>query len=298
MDGRIIANRRAWDEKTDRHVAGRGGGYRIEDFKAGRCGTEPNIPDDIGDVAGKSILHLQCHFGMDSLMWTRRGARVTGVDFSPRAIAEARKLSAQTGLEAEYVEADVLALPEVLSGQFDIVLSYYGTICWLPDIRRWGRVAAHFLRPGGFLYLADTHPLAALYEPREAVDGKQGEEGEATGGGGLRLARPYFTGGRPQRCESETGTCTAPEAPLGEKVTYEWQHPLGEVVGALVDAGLRIDWLREFPYTFYDMFYYAEPASPLERDSAGWWRLKSMPAGLPLMFSVKAGKPGTAPEQD
>jgi SAM-dependent methyltransferase len=275
MDKRLETNRRAWDEMTDRHV--RGGGYRVEEFKAGAVGAEPNIPDDIGDVHGKSILHLQCHFGMDSLMWVRRGARVTGVDFSPRAVAEARMLAAETGLSAKFVEADVLALPDALSGQFDIVLTYYGTICWLPDIRRWGRVVAHFLKSGGFMYIADTHPAACLYEP--------GEDG-----GPLRLARPYFTGGQAERCETSGGTYAAPDAPRSERVTYEWQHTLGDVVGALVGAGLRIDYLHEFPYTFYDQFYYAKPASPMERDAAGWWRLKNAPDGLPLMFSLKASK--------
>ena len=277
MDERLEANRRGWDEKTDRHIRG-GGGYRIEDFKAGRTGVEPNIPDDLGDVRGKSILHLQCHFGMDSLMWVRRGARVTGVDFSPRAVAEARKLAAEVGLEAEFVEANVLALPEVLSGQFDIVLTYYGTIVWLPDIRRWGQVVAHFLKPGGVFYIADTHPVAALYEPGPA-------------GGPLRLARTYFTGGRAERYENTTGTYAEPDAPLGEQVSYEWQHTLGEVIGSLVDAGLRIDYLHEFPYNCYDMFYYAKPSSPMEQDAAGWWRLKGHENQLPLMFSLRAGKP-------
>jgi SAM-dependent methyltransferase len=278
MDDMLQANRRGWDEKTDRHVRGSGGGYRIDDFKAGKTGVEPNIPDDIGDVRGKTVLHLQCHFGMDSLLWVRRGARVTGVDFSPRAVAEARKLAAELGLPAEFIESDVLALPDVLGGQFDVVLTYYGTITWLPDIRRWGRVVGHFLRPGGFFYIADTHPVASLYDPGEP-------------GGPLRLVRPYFTGGQPERYENTTGTYAEPDAPLSGNVSYEWQHTLADVVGSLVEAGLRIDYLHEFPYSFYDVFYYAKPSSPLQRAPDGWWRLKEQPDHLPLMFSLKASKP-------
>jgi len=276
MDEQLQTNRRAWDEMTERHVRG-SSGYRVEDFKAGRSGVEPNIPDDIGSVKGKSILHLQCHFGMDSLMWVRQGARVTGVDFSPKAVAEARKLAAEVGLEAEFIESDIAALPDVLSGEFDIVLTYYGTIPWLPDIKRWGEVVARFLKPGGFLYLADTHPIANLYDVRK------GEQA-------LTLARPYFTRGKAERCETGSGTYAAPDTPRSQKVTFEWQHTLGDIVDSLVGAGLGIDYLHEFPHTFYDMFYHAK-LSPMCRDEAGWWRLRDMPDGLPLMFSLKATKP-------
>jgi ubiquinone/menaquinone biosynthesis C-methylase UbiE len=274
MDERLQANQRAWDEMTAIHV---GGAYRVEDFKAGKKGTQPNIPDDIGNVAGKSILHLQCHFGMDSLMWVRQGARVTGVDFSPKAIAEAKKLATETGLQAEFIQSDIGALPDVLGGQqFDIVLTYYGTITWLPDIRRWGEVVARFLKPGGFFYIADTHPIAHLYE---AVRGEER----------LRLEYPYFTDGKEIRCESEGGTYASPDATRNHRVTYQWQHTLASILDALVCRGLKIDYLHEFPHTFYDMYYYND-ASLMTRDENGWWHLKKSDGSLPLMFSLKATK--------
>jgi len=274
MNEKLESNRCAWDEMTDRHV--RGGGYRVEDFKGGKIGTKPNIPDDIGDVNGKSILHLQCHFGMDSLMWVRQGAHVTGADFSPRAVQEARKLAKEVGLEARFVESDIAALPKVLTGEFDIVLTYYGTITWLPDIKRGGEVVLHFLKPDGFMYVADTHPIANLY------DIWKGDKRP-------RLVRPYFTHGRAERYVTESGTYAAPDASRNQKVTFEWQHTLGDIVASLVGAGLRIDYLHEFPYTFYDMFYYVKP-SPMTQDANGWWYLKGSDDFLPLMFSLKATK--------
>jgi SAM-dependent methyltransferase len=283
MDEKLKANRRAWNEMTDRHIAG-GGGYRVEEFKAAAIGTEPNIPDDIGDVAGRSMLHLQCHFGMDSLMWVRQGARVTGVDFSPRAVEEARKLSAETGLQAEFVESDIMTLPDALTGEFDIVITYYGTITWLPDITRWGEVVGHFLKPGGLFYIADTHPVAQLYDIEKGDDAP-------------KIVRPYFTGGRAERCETEGGTYADPNAPREERVTYEWQHTIGGVIESLIGAGLRIDYLHEFPYTFYDMFYYADP-SPMEQGEDGWWRMRKGGGDLPLMFSIKATKRGETDAED
>ena len=141
MDEPLRVNRQAWDECAAIHVQGNPS-YPVEEFKAGKAGLKPNTPDDLGDVRGRRLLHLQCHFGLDSLMWVRQGAIVTGVDFSPLAIAEARSLAAETGLEAKFIEADACTLPGCLAEQFDIVLSYYGTFMWLGDLQGWAWVFA------------------------------------------------------------------------------------------------------------------------------------------------------------
>lgn len=269
---RLAANRAAWDEMAAIHA---GGAYDVEGFRTGRSGVKPNVPDELGDVTGKRLLHLQCHFGMDTLMWARQGAEVTGVDFSPVAIQEARKLRDELGLQARFVQSDVLELPGNLQGQFDIVLTYYGVLPWLPDLRRWGQVIAHFLTPGGFFYVADTHPVAALYEVWE------GDSGPA-------LHYDYFTHGRAQRSEADQGTYADPTAHRESRVTYEWQHTLQDILDAVIGAGLRVEYLHEFPYTFYNAHYYREGPALMRQDADGWWWMSENAQRLPLMFSLRA----------
>jgi SAM-dependent methyltransferase len=276
MDERTKTNRAVWDEMARIHVGG-SDLYPIEDFLAGKAGTERNIPDNLGSVKGKSILHLQCHIGLDTLMWARQGARVTGVDFSPEAIKQARALNDKLGLDATFLESEIATLPESLDEKFDIVLTYFGTIGWLSDLQSWGKVAAHFLKSGGFFYLADSHPLALLYEVPK---------------GQSKPSRmyDYFMYGKPIRVEGAGGTYANPDAETTQNVTYEWQHTLSDVLGALISAGLDIEYLHEFPYTFYNMFYDA-PAPLMKMNEHGWWQMIDREDALPLMFSVKATKP-------
>jgi SAM-dependent methyltransferase len=163
MDPRVAANRALWDEWTPIHV--RSAFYDVEGWKSGsRADLYPLLVDEVGDVAGKDLLHLQCHFGLDTLAWARRGARVTGIDISERGIEQARLLAAETGLEATFVVADVAELPDHLEGQFDVVFTSFGAINWLPDLPRWAEVVAHFVRPGGFFYIAEAHPFAWAFD--------------------------------------------------------------------------------------------------------------------------------------
>ena len=274
MDDPTQTNRLAWDECAALHARGCEY-YPVEAFKAGREGLRPNTPDDLRDVRGQRLLHLQCHFGMDSLMWVRQGAVVTGVDFSPVAIAEARQLTAATGLDATFVEADVCRLPDELSGRFDIVLAYCGVICWLADLAGWARGIARCLRPGGFFYLADGHPMSLAMEV---------QPGEST----PRLHYSYFNDGQPIRSD-DPGTYALPQAKTEHNVTYQWQHSLADVVGALVAAGLRLEFLHEFPFALYEA--YVQPGRPLmRRDEHGWWHLVEGDGLVPLSFSLKAVK--------
>ena len=177
MDKYLKANRALWDEWTG--INYRSNFYKVADFKAGLNKLRAYEMAEVGPVDGKELLHLQCHFGLDTLCWARLGARVTGVDFSAAAISQARALAEDVGLDAHFVQSDIYELPQHLEGGFDVVYTSRGVLGWLPDIERWARVAAHFVRPGGFFYITEIHPVAQVFES-EGV-----EPGE------LRLTYPY-----------------------------------------------------------------------------------------------------------
>jgi SAM-dependent methyltransferase len=274
VDEQLETNRLAWDECAALHARGCAY-YPVEAFKAGQTGLRPNTPDDLGDVRGQRLLHLQCHFGMDSLMWVRQGAVVTGVDFSPVAIAQARRLATESGLEATFLEADVCQLPDQLRAQFDMVLSYCGTITWLGNLKDWARGIARCLKPGGFFYLADCHPLSLAME----VSADQS------------VPQPhysYFGRGQPIRCD-EPGTYALPQAKTEHNVTYQWQHTIQDILSALIAAGLQLEFLHEFPFAFYQR--YSHPDRKLMRqDEQGWWHLIDGDQLIPLILSLKAVK--------
>jgi len=269
MDAYLKANQDHWNELVSIHAASRF--YDLESFRAGRCSLDPIDVAEVGEVRGLSLLHLQCHFGQDTLSWARRGARVTGADFSERAVELARRLAEELGLEARFVCSELSALPQALEGAFDLVYTGGGVLGWLPDLERWAQVAAHFLRPGGTFYLREIHPFSWVFD----------DEAKA---GPLRVRYPYFGTGEPQRWE-EDGSYAGPNASLEHRVTYEWPHTLGEVVTALAQAGLRIEFLHEFPTASYRQFPW------MEQGEDGCWRLPDTPA-LPFTFSVRAVKAG------
>jgi len=265
MDDYRKANRAYWNELTPIHA--RSEFYDVEGFKAGKSTLMPLEREELGEVAGKSLLHLQCHFGLDTLSWARLGARVTGVDFSGEAIALARSLSRELDIPATFVCSDLYELPAALSGQFDVVFTSYGVLCWLPDLRRWAEIAASYVKPGGVFYIVEFHPFSYVFDDsRDATD--------------LRVAYSYFRGPEPDRWEP-AGTYAEPGAQVTHP-SYEWTHSLGDILSSLVAAGLRIEHLHEFPYTCYQ-------ALPLlERCPDGWWRLKGGRELIPLIFSLKA----------
>lgn len=272
MNGQTEANRRMWDEVVPFHVDSEI--YDVASFKAGKSALHRLELEEVGDVRGKSLLHLQCHFGMDTLSWAREGAAVTGADFSEQAIEAARALAAETGIDARFVVSDIEGLPEKLDGQFDIVFTSYGVLAWLPDIRRWGQVTAHFVRPGGTFYIAEFHPFAGVFDDSPDVTD-------------LHVHYPYFTPDEAMRFDDEGGTY-AGAADLQHRTRYEWPHPLGEVVTALIGAGLRIEFLHEFPFTIYRSVSLIVPANDETM------RLSKHDGSVPLLYSIKAGKPETA----
>ena len=257
-------NRRWWDERVPLHV-----GSTFYDVDAFRAGTEPAHSawtfDEVGDVAGLDLVHLQCHFGMDTLSLARRGARVTGLDFSAPAIEQARRLAAEIGIEATFVQADVHDAAAALGRTYDVVYTGIGALNWLPSIQRWARIVTSLVRPAGFLYLAEIHPFAAVLENEP-----------------LRIAYPYLEHAEPLVFD-EPGTYADPSAATVHDRTTEWSHGLGEVVTALIDAGLVLEFLRERVEIFYDFTGWL-----VEREPGVW----AAPEGeLPLLYSLRARKP-------
>lgn len=266
MDEYLEANRKLWDELTPIHA--RSEFYDLRGFKSGKCALSSIELEEVGDVSGKSLLHLQCHFGMGTLSWARLGARAVGVDFSNEAINLARSLSDETGIGARFVLSDIYELPGALAEEFDIVFTSAGVLCWLPDLKRWADVISHFLKPGGFFYIFEGHPFSSVFNDAANVTE-------------LEVTESYFSGPEPKYWEPDSDYAD-PNAEVTHG-SYEWTHSLGSIVGALAEAGLRIEFLHEFPVLF-------DRACPLmEQDRDGWWRLKG--DKVPLTFSIRASKP-------
>ena len=264
MDDRLKANLDAWNMMAGIHAASRE--YRLAEFKAGENVLKPIELREVGDVRGKSLLHMQCHFGLDTMSWARMGANVTGVDFSDQAIALARSISAELKIPARFLHSNIFDAPAVLHDQFDIVFTSYGALCWLPDIKRWAAIAASFVKPGGFFYIAEFHPLTQM-------------SGNASGATKLEFEISYFhTAMReyPPGPDYSDHSKTVSE-------THEWMYRLGDVVSALAGAGLRIEYLHEFAECIYPHFPF------MKQESDGLWHIEGDP--IPTIFSIKASKP-------
>jgi SAM-dependent methyltransferase len=271
-DASFAANRRLWDAWTAVHADA--AFYDLAGFREGGVRLRPDEIAALGDVAGQSLLHLQCHFGIDTLSWARLGAKVTGVDFSGAAVRLARELAADIGVpDARFIESNVYALPLKLGDEFDIVYTSRGVLGWLPDIRGWARVVARFVKPGGRFYITEVHPLVQVFEDEGVKPGQ------------LRLRYPYWEHGDPLVFDVH-GSYADPSADVGEQKEHGWDHGLGEIVTALIDAGLRIDALEELPYLEWkvDWLVESEPGS-------GRYVLPEGPGELPLMFTLRASKP-------
>ena len=267
----MAANQAHWDERVAAHVTSTF--YDVDAFLGGRCPLKPIDLALTGDVAGKRLVHLQCHFGMDTLGWARRGARVTGLDFSAEAVREARVLAMRAGLPARFVEADVYDAVEALGETYEVVVTGVGALCWLPDIRRWARVVASLLEPGGVLVLRDVHPV--LY----TIDEKRND-------GLLVMRYPYFEAGE-VFVEDEQGSYADRDAQFESTRTYCWNHGVAETVQALLDAGLALERIEETVETDWQPF----PNHGMVRGEHGMWHLPGRAHDVPLMLAVRARKP-------
>ena len=266
MERRIQTNLARLDELVGVHVHARDV-YDLDAFRAGRSTLNSIEIEEVGDARGKRLLHLQCHFGMDTISWARQGAEVVGVDFSAQAISLARELAAELGAGAEFVCSDVYDLPGKLEGAFDIVFTSYGVLCWLPDLAAWGKVISHFLEPGGFFYIVDQHPIDGIFgDPEE----------------GFVASGPYFDIGPIE--ETSVGSYADRSAIVEHTTSYQWQHSLSDIINALAGSGLRVEFLHEFPFSTFQWL----PSMVQGED--GWWRAPGHD-NVPFLLSLKASKP-------
>jgi SAM-dependent methyltransferase len=270
----IADNRSTWNERAEIHMRDTTGFYAVERFRQGEDIMLPIESAEIGEVAGKHLLHLQCHVGLETLCLARRGAIVTGVDFSATAITAARELARDAGLKALFVEADVYDASKLLKGGFDIVYVSWGSLNWLPDVWRWADIVAGLLAPGGFFYLLEQHPFISMMKE---CDGRL----EPGYGWRTPMERPEVT--------EAAATYNGDGVKLENARMHEWEHPLSDIVTALLASGLRLDYLHEhetLPWRRFPMMV-----------SAGD-RLYRLPDGqvrMPLGFSLKAWKPLARP---
>ena len=269
MDQYRDTNRSLWDGWAE--INSRAASYRTDEFRAGKNKLHAIELEEVGDVRGKSLLHLQCHFGLDTLSWARLGATATGVDFSPKGIAIAEGLSKELNIPAEFICCDLYALPEHLDRQFDIVFTSYGVLCWLPDLAKWGQLIARYLKPGGRFHIVEFHPFLFTFDPPNS-------------NGRMEPILSYFPTQQPQLWK-EVGSYADRSADFRHD-SYEWPHSIAEILNSLIGAGLRIEHFHEFPYSIDEIL-----PGVMHEESGGRWRLIAHSGSVPLMFSLKAAKP-------
>jgi ubiquinone/menaquinone biosynthesis C-methylase UbiE len=258
----VSANQALWDVRTDIHVES--DFYDVPAFKAGNITLMPTELEALGDVTGKKLLHLQCHFGQDTLSWKRLGAEVTGVDFSENALEKARGYASELGLKARFIQSDILKLDEKLDEQFDIVFTSYGTIGWLPDINKWAEIIHKMLKPNGVFLIAEFHPYFSQINEKEEI------------------VYDYFSADQPDEETAEYTYTDGPSHPPMKE--YWWNHSLSDVVMALQNAGLSIESFQEFPYSHYKL------ADSMVEVGEKKFVYKNLAGRIPYMYAIEARK--------
>lgn len=264
MNKYIQANRALWNEFTPIHK--RSKYYDVEGFLAGKNSLKSIELELLGETKDKSILHLQCHFGMDSLSLARLGAKVTGVDISDKAIELARELCKATALEAQFIPCDIYQLNDVLEETYDIIFTSYGVLCWLHDLSAWAETIYKHLKPGGKFLIVEQHPLLNVFDQNEK---------------GIEISYSYFD---KKTLELEVNSSYASDSDddkIDTRISYEWVHTMAEIVNALTGSGLTIENLHEYPFCMYKRF------EVMKETQDGWWIFEDMPE-LPLLFAIEA----------
>ena len=285
-DGYLQVNRTNWDSRAAVHAQGYGIDRLLADPKHLSSVVEFDLPR-LGDIAGLDVVHLQCHIGTDTLSLARLGARVTGVDLSGASLDEARHLAKRAGADIEYVQSDVYAAPQALDGRrFDVVYTGIGAICWMPSICRWAQTVAELLRPGGRLFIRDGHPvlLSALAMTVGAEHVDRAQQPRITGPGGLTpaLELPYFEQPGPLVWHDEGSY--AGSGKVEQPRSMEWNHGLGEIVTAVLDAGLELTSLTEHDSAPWE----ALPGLMVRDEEVDEYRLRDRPERLPATFTLTA----------
>ena len=260
------ANRDFWDEVAPVHLEA------YKEVPMLREGVE--VLDEIelrevGDVAGKSMLHLQCHIGTDTLAWARHGAIVTGLDFSGESISCARRLRNELGLDARFVQSNLYDARAALDEAFDIVYTSKGVLTWLRDIAEWGRIVAHFLKPAGTVYLMEMHPCLNAIEMETP--------------GNLTFKYRYFH--QSEAIVWEDDADYANPDYVAKTASHEWDWTVSDIVNALLDAGLELEFVHEYEKLFFKLF------SEMATDDGRWFTLPDYAGKLPLLLTLRARKP-------
>jgi 2-polyprenyl-3-methyl-5-hydroxy-6-metoxy-1,4-benzoquinol methylase len=258
----LEVNRNSWNDRVETHL--KSDFYKLDDFKKGWNSLKEIELPLLGDLRGKKVLHLQCHFGQDTLSMARMGAKCTGIDLSNEAIDAAKKLNAEMGLDAEFIACDVYSLGEHLKEKFDIIFTSYGTIGWLPDLDRWAAIIDRFLKADGSFVFAEFHPVVWMFDDNFE-----------------KIKYSYFN--RDIIKEEESGTYADREADI--KPTYiSWNHNMAEVLTALMKINLSLESFLEFDYSPYNCF-----AGTVEFEP-GKFRIKGMEEKLPMVYALKANR--------
>lgn len=257
-------NKDTWNKKVAIHSKSEF--YDVDGFKKGNTSLNRIELEELGDVNGKSLLHLQCHFGQDTLSWSRLGAKCTGIDLSDEGIKEAKKLNIELGLDATFIESNLYDVPKNVKGKFDIVFTSYGVIGWLPDLKTWGKIIADKLKKGGVFYIIEFHPIVWMFDFLQTPP---------------KLTYPYLNS--EVIYEEYKGTYTNSDADIISK-EYGWNHGLGEVISSLTSAGLQIEFLHEFEKSPYNSF------PEMDKTDDNMFVLKENQRMFPLLYSIKATK--------
>lgn len=256
------SNQELWNKRTAIHKSS--DFYDLDGFRKGKNVLNEIELNELGQVSGISMLHLQCHFGLDSMSWSRLGAQVTGVDFSKSAIDTAEDLNTELGLDANFICSNIYDLKNNLDQKYDIVFTSYGTIGWLPDLERWADTIRHFLKPGGIFYIAEFHPVIWMFDDDFS-----------------KLTYSYFNQGVIET--EQEGTYADKHSKIKQK-EYSWNHSIGDVVNALIKFGLSLQSLNEFNYSPYDCF-----PNTIKNEEGNFY-IQGYEGVLPMVYSIKAVK--------
>ena len=256
----ITENRKLWNARVPVHVDSEF--YGMKDFMEGKSSLKPIELELLGDIKGKSILHLQCHFGQDTISLARMGASVTGVDLSDAAIEKAREINHQAGTDAEFICCDLYSLPQYLDKKFDLVFTSYGTIGWLPDMDQWAHIVSYFLKPGGGFVFVEFHPVVWMFDSHFK-----------------EVTYSYFNVA--PIIEESTGTYTDRNAPI-QQVEYGWNHSLDEVLSALLHHDLILTHFKEYNYSPYNCFQH------LVKENEDQYYIEHAGKKIPMVYSLKA----------
>lgn len=262
FDRYFEANKVGWNKRTGVHK--NSSFYDVSSFKAGKSSLMPIELEEMGEVRGKSLLHLQCHFGMDTFSWAREGAQVTGIDISDEAIEYAKQLSNEIKIPAEFICCNIYDLPARLDKKFDLVFTSYGVISWLPDLDKWAAIINHFLKPGGTFYIIEFHPVVWMMDDN------------------FKFIK-YAYHNLKTIAEKQSGTYADKNADI-QYEEYSWNHSLSEVINSLIRHNLQIKHFNEFMFSSWNCF------NNTVQGEDGFWRIEGSENKIPMMYSIKAVK--------